>query len=168
MDLNAKISKYFKLKEALFLPSWSVYHIPTEQELFNIINFAKQLDLVREFIGIEINVNVWIRPVKVNTKDTINPTFSKDPIIRQKQEIALKNLNYNMFIGSIATKSAHILGRAVDFTFKGFTTPDKCAVMRYKLIPKLEQWNLRLENIRGNWIHMDNFAPNNERRFFIP
>ncbi len=167
MDLNTKISKYFKLKEALFLPSWGVYHTPTEQELFNIITFAKQLDLVREFIGLTVNVNVWIRPIKVNTKDAIIPIFSKDSIIRQKQEIALKNLNYNMFIGSIATKSAHILGRAVDFTFKGFTTPDKCAVMRYKLIPKLEEWNLRMENIVGNWIHLDNMPVIN-KRFFKP
>jgi len=167
-DPKSKISRFFTVGEALYLPSWHVYHIPSEEEKTNIITLAEQIDRVREFVGAPIETHVWIRPLKVNTKGTIKCVISNDPNKKDIETIALKTLNYNLFIGSRAPNGAHPKGRAIDFNVKGYTTTEQNDIIKHKLLPHLKEWNLRLENIRGNWIHMDNFTPNGERRFFIP
>jgi len=80
-----KISKYFNVHDAIWLPSWQTYHLPTEEEQKNILEMAKKMDTVREFLNLPVNVHCWIRPEK-----------------------------YNKEIGG-APGSAHILGKAVDW-----------------------------------------------------
>lgn len=58
--------KFFKWKEALYLPSWKVYHSPSQQEVQNIIDTCNKLDKFREHIGKPFNINCWIRPTSVN------------------------------------------------------------------------------------------------------
>jgi hypothetical protein len=87
-DPKAKISKYFTVKEACWLPTWGQMHIPNEEEKQNIVKMAQTMDLIREFIQHPITVICWIRPVAYNS----------DPRIGG------------------APKSMHITGRAVDWT----------------------------------------------------
>ena len=82
----SKISKYFKVKEALWLPQWNKLHVPTEDEKKNIIAMAEKMDLVRDFIQFPITINCWMRPTE-----------------------------YNKLIGG-APHSMHIVGSAVDWT----------------------------------------------------
>ena len=42
----AHISEYFTVRDALYLPSWQVYHTPSEKEKANILKLAKKLDLL--------------------------------------------------------------------------------------------------------------------------
>lgn len=142
-----KISKYFTVKEALYLPSWSILHIPSEEEKLNILKMAEKMDLVREFIGSPVSVHVWIRPGSVNQPSS--PRHGQD---------------YNAFIKG-APKSAHKIGSAVDWSVKGTSCDD----IRTKLIPKLEEYDLRMEDLKGsNWVHLDCVKPFNNVRFFKP
>lgn len=142
---KAKISKYFTVGEATYLPSWKAYHQPTEEEKACILKLAATMDKVRELLKRPIIVNVWIRPKFAN--------ISGHPKNGQ---------NYNKFIGG-ASKSAHKLGRAVDFHVKGMD----CRTARGLLISKLKELDIRLENIDGPWLHIDNM-PVKFNRFFKP
>src|SRR5690606_2229521 len=62
----AKISKHFTVKEACWLPSWGVMHIPSEDEKKNILFMAGKMDLVRDFLQKAVKIHVWIRPVLNN------------------------------------------------------------------------------------------------------
>lgn len=70
---------------------------------------------------------------------------------------------YNTLVkGSI--NSAHLKGMAMDFDVPFWD----CDAIRAKLLPKIEDWDLRMENSPGaNWIHLDT-APVVNRRFFRP
>ncbi len=61
-DPKSKISKYFTVGEATYLPKLKIYYKPNEKEKENILKLAKTLDDVREFINKPFNVNIWIRP----------------------------------------------------------------------------------------------------------
>lgn len=149
-DPKAKISKYFTVKEALLLPSIKVLHIPSEEEKIQILALAEKMDVVREFLGKGIIVHCWIRPTSVNCVD---PKY--------------KGFDYNEHIGSKAKKSAHIFGKALDFHVAGYEGKYGCDAMRALLIPKLEEWDMRMEDINGSWIHMD-IAEVKSQRFFKP
>jgi len=155
MDINwsdpkAKISKYFTVHEATFLPSWRIYHQPSEQEKKDIVEFAEAMDIVRKRIGKPIYVHVWIRPKKTNAPNS--DKHGKD---------------YNSFIGSKSTTSGHIFGKACDFHVSGYLGPEKCAEIRQKILPYLEELNIRMEDINGAWIHLDN-KPVGYKGFFKP
>ena len=70
---------------------------------------------------------------------------------------------YNSKIGG-STGSKHIQGRAIDFVVKGMSCDDVRAILE----PKLKEFDLRMENIAGNWIHLDNAKPGISGRFFKP
>ena len=147
---KSKISKYFTVHEATFLPSWRVYHTPSTKEKEEIIKLAKIMDIVRERIGKPIIVHVWIRPKSVNC-----PNSDKH------------GQDYNLFIGSKSTKSGHIFGQAIDFHVTGFSGPSGCNEIRQKILPWLEELNLRMEDINGGWVHIDT-KPVGFKRFFKP
>lgn len=149
-DPEAKISKYFKVKEATYLPSWKMYHIPSKQEKKDIVEFAKKMDKIREIVGKSIIVHVWIRPKKVN-----NPDHKRH------------GQDYNVFIGSKSKTSGHITGIAVDFHVDGYKSPALCHEIRQKILPHLEELGLRMEDIKGPWIHIDS-KPVKHKRFFKP
>lgn len=109
-DHNAKISLNFRVHEALWLPSWRIYHIPSDEEKAHIVKMTDSMESVRGLFGAAIIVHCWIRPLSVNAPDS--PHHEE---------------NYNRYIGSRSTKSAHIFGRAVDFHVSGYSGPNKCA-----------------------------------------
>lgn len=147
-DKNAKITENFTVHEATWLPSWGVYHNPTDQEKQNIIDIAQKMEQVREYLGNKsINVNCWIRPNNVNCD---SPRYW--------------GKNYNKAIGG-ADLSAHILGKAVDFTVSSIS----CDEVRYLLQDQLEKLNLRMEKKPGSmWIHLGNDWEPKKTRYFIP
>lgn len=163
-DKKSKISKYFTIEEALYLPSWGVYHIPSEKEKENIIKTAEKMDKVREFIGKPINVNCWIRPTKANINKEIKINKNN---LTDTQKRALKDLNYNLFIGSTSINSAHIYGLAVDWACYAYMGVSGCKKLRDILEPKLEEFGIRMEDIKGNWIHNDLY-PVVKKRFYKP
>lgn len=146
---ESKISEYFTVHEATWLPSWKCYHTPSEEEKENIVKISKQMDKVRDFLEVGVIVHVWIRPRKLNCPG--HKKHGKD---------------YNRAIGGSA-KSAHTKGSATDWHASGFATPKKCAQIRKKLLPKIEEFGLRMEDIVGGWIHNDN-NPVGFKRFFKP
>ena len=162
----AKISKYFTVREALWLPSWRVMHVPSEAEKASIVKTALSMDKVRDFLGTAISVSVWIRPKKLNCPGfdpksiKISPTDPK----REAKQKALDALDYNSFIGGAAS-SAHITGCAVDWTTKG-----TCDQARAKLKPKLDEFDLCMEDLPGaTWVHNDTLPPRDQTgRFFKP
>jgi len=93
IDLESAIpgSKYFKWKEALWLPKVNAYAVPTEFEQSCIIAQAKALDKVRDHFGYAMIIHSWLRP-KV----------------------------YNQLIGG-APSSRHLAGKATDFSIRGVT-----------------------------------------------
>lgn len=139
-DPRAKISTFFTVKEALWLPQWKRMATvkdglgPTQQE--NLIKVFRIMDQIRGLFGKPVLVHVAFRPY-----------------------------SYNKLIGG-APKSSHVQGMAVDFHVDGVD----CDVARAKLMPKLEEWGLRMENLPGSsWIHIDTRpVPPGGNRFFKP
>ena len=97
-----------------------------------------------------ISVHCWIRPLSVNAPGAEH-----------------HGGNYNRAIGSRATKSAHIFGRAVDFHVSGHQGPEQCGRIRRRILPHLEAWDIRMEDIDGGWVHIDT-NPVGHSRFFKP
>jgi hypothetical protein len=176
-DPKCPISKHFTVHDALYLKSWDVYHIPTEAEIQGILSLAPLMDEIWETFG-EMERHCWLRPIKTNFNGEIRVKLSKsDPKYQMKKD-ALKRKDYNAFIGSTSPSGAHPKGRGLDFHFKYFndrlfdnlTDAEKieaCRIMRLKIIPVLEKLGLRLENIVGTWLHLDNM-PVKYNRFFKP
>jgi len=76
-------------------------------------------------------------------------------------------LVYNEEIGG-AKRSSHLFGMACDFNVKDFTADDVRTLLR----PKLEEFNIRMENLDGaNWVHVDINCTEKtpiEKRYFKP
>jgi hypothetical protein len=144
---KSMVSKYFTVKEALWLPSWQVLHIPSEDEKVSILKHAQNMDKIREFLGVSLNVHCWIRPV-LN-----NPASDKH------------GQDYNVFVKG-AKNSCHKTGLATDYDATGLVCDD----VRTKLESKLEEFDIRMEKMPGgNWVHNDSGeVPEDGHRFFIP
>lgn len=146
-DPKAKISQYFTVKEALYLPAWEVMHTPSDEEKKNILELAAKMDIVREYLDRPIIVHCWIRPKVANVPGS---------------KWHMKN--YNSFIGG-APGSAHAEGKAVDFHCARMT----CGEVRQILQPMLNEYKIRMEDVEGNWVHVDIRPPLPKRsRFFRP
>ena len=146
-DPKAKISDYFKVKEATYLIRWNVYHTPTEQEIANILRMAEVMDKIRAFLGCKVEVHCWIRPAVTNCQNTL-----------------YRGKDYNKLVGG-AKASAHLDGLAVDFHAEHML----CDEVRAKLLPKLEEWDIRMENLpRSGWVHVDLKPPFRGNRYFKP
>lgn len=126
-DPKSKISKYFTVGEATWLPRLKLYYSPSETEKQAIIDLADKLDLFREYLNSPIIVNVWIRPV---TKDKTG-----------------KDVDYNALVGG-AKNSSHKVGQAVDFMVKGYSAEQ----VRQKVKDKLPEWGLYMED-DVTWCH---------------
>lgn len=149
-DENAPVADHFRVHEVLWLPSWRLYHDPSDAEKAEAAKIAEAMDKIRKLVAAPINVHCWIRPIKVNAPDSRHD-----------------GKNYNLYIGSRSKRSAHIFGRAVDFHVAGHTGPDRCDEIRQSLLPHLEEWGIRMEDNRGGWIHIDT-NPVGRNRFFLP
>jgi len=146
-DPKAKISKHFTVKEALYLPAWEVYHVPSDAEKVEIKKTAEKMDLIREYLDRPIIVHCWVRPKSANV-----PGSKWD------------KKNYNAFVGG-APGSAHPEGKAVDFHAARVT----CGEIRHLLLSQLKEFDVRMEDLESNWVHIDTRPPALKRsRFFKP
>lgn len=140
---QSKISKYFTVGEALYLPQWKCYHIPSDDEKANIIRHASNMDKVREVVGPCV-VHCWIRPGALNCPSS--PHHGED---------------YNALCKG-APASRHKKGDATDYHPKNMSCDDA----RAKLEPKLAEFGMRMEKAPGtNWVHNDS-GPVISTRYF--
>ena len=140
LDPADRITQRFTVHEALWLPSWRTYAVPTAEQKANVVAMAARMEMVRSFVNAPIHVHCWLRP--------------KD---------------YNATIKGSSPNSAHIEGKAVDFHVGASVGADTCARVRRIVEPLLDVWKLRMEDHDGPWIHLDcRDVPPGGKRFFKP
>lgn len=91
IDRNIPGTRSFLWREALWLPKWQVYVIPTQEQENEIIKLAYILQGIRDYFGKPINVKSWLRPQL-----------------------------YNELIGG-SGNSYHVKGSACDFVVEGLS-----------------------------------------------
>lgn len=133
---------HFTWAEALWLPSWKCYHIPSEEEKDNLIKVFQKMELIRNYLDSPINIHVAIRPI-LN-----NPTSN------------YHGQDYNILVSG-APNSAHKIGAAVDW----HPIKMSCDEAKAKLISQLKDFDIRLEKDTTSWIHIDILQPNPNRYF---
>ncbi len=145
-DEKSPISKHFTVREALWLPSWNRLAGAADgldsRICGEIVRLAQILDLVREKIGAPFFVHSWYRPPAYNALIAGSPQSA------------------HMSIGAWS---------ACDFHVQGHSDNDGCALMRDAIRPNLSALSLRMENLAGPWVHLDDRQPfNGQPRFFKP
>lgn len=128
--------------EALLLQSWGIYHIPSQKETENIVEFARQINETRKETGESWNVLCWIRPIKVN-----NPSFPE-----------FHGRDYNKFIKG-SSLSRHITGQALDFTNNKLEDTDLWDKVRKSWKGRMEAKEATIKRDKmpyNDWIHIDN------------
>lgn len=131
------ITVNFSWKEALFLPSWNRIANPSDGLTEEIKG-----NLIKVFLVLEDIRLLYNKPITIHC--------------------AYRPLAYNIQIGG-ATHSAHIEGKAIDFSISNVT----CNNVRTKLMPMLDKLNIRMENLpNSNWVHID--IRNTSPRYFKP
>lgn len=135
---KSMITPDISVGETLMLKSWNVHHIPSDQEKKNIVHLAEILQNISDRLSLQPMIHCWIRPISANCPGT-----------------KYHGKNYNAYVGSKANSSLHIPGRAVDFHMNGYLGTKKCNEIRSKILPMLEEFNIRMEDNNGNWIHID-------------
>ncbi len=144
-DEKSLISRYFTVREALWLPTWG--RLATEADgltdrIKGEIEFFAQevMDVLRGALAAPILVHCWFRPPA-----------------------------YNALIGG-APKSPHMSTghwSACDFHLAGFGTTEGCADTREWIMPYLAPLGIRMEDIVGPWVHCDSMPPlSGQPRFF--
>lgn len=149
-DPEAYITTHFKVKEALQLQQWGILHKPSKEEKLEIVKMALKMERVRSLLGgWPLIITSWIRPTKADCKGS-----------------EYHGKNYNEQVGG-APASVHITGGAVDFVSSEFPGVEGCNTVREALLPHLEELGIRMEDHKGNWVHVD-IAPVKYNRFFKP
>ncbi len=123
IDLDALIpgSKYFRWREALWLPKWGIYAYPDPVIHKNIITTASMIaDPIRELFGQPMLITSWWRPHRYNEWGTVNGT------------------EYGV---SGSKGSQHVLGKAIDFTIYNVTLEE----IHNELPKRLETMGIRME-----------------------
>jgi len=115
----------FKVKEAIYLPSWDIYHIPTRTEIDNIIRMARALQNVRNTYGNSMTITSWLRPTNVDPallesgrlKRAPDATYSGASSRARRDgdqtPHPARGADYNKWVGG-AAGSLHITGLAAD------------------------------------------------------
>ena len=126
------LNSNFSWGEALWQPSWSVFHIPSDAEITAITNMAVRLDHVRDIIDRPFAIHCWLRSGSVNNPSS--PYHGQD---------------YNSFVKG-AKMSEHKFGNAVDFHVKGLTIIEAWSAIR-------DIWKGRMEDVNStpSWVHCD-------------
>lgn len=168
---KSRLSANFSVGEALTLPSWGAMHIPSDSEKEAILSIAAQvtkaiLVLAKELNKeIHINVHAWIRPGAANIPGSKWNGKDYNRYIYETQ--VWKGLSAEEIAKKHVPDSPHKTGHAIDFNVIGFEGAIGCAKVRAALLPHLEELGLRMEDLDGGWVHLDNL-PIVNKRFFKP
>lgn len=168
---KARINANFSVGEALTLPSWGAMHAPSEDEKTAILSIADQMTRVILVLAkklnkeIHINVHAWIRPGAANIPGSKWNGKDYNRYIYETQ--VWKGLSAEEIAKKHVPDSPHKTGHAIDFHVIGYEGPVGCAKIREVLVPELEALGLRMEDIIGGWVHLDNL-PVKVSRFFKP
>lgn len=170
-DPKSRITERFGVGEALTLQSWGVMHVPSEDEKAAIVSIAQGVgraaEVLEKIIGrhVSINVHAFIRPEKANIPGSKWDGQDYNRYIYETQ--VWKDLSPEEKAKKTVPKSPHRTGHAIDFHIVGYEGAEKCAQIRQMLIPHLEELGLRMEDLNGGWVHLDNL-PVVHARFFKP
>lgn len=170
-DPKSKLTENFSVGEALLLPSWSAYHVPSEEEKAAIKGIADKVTRLttklEEKLGkqLKIDVHAWMRPAVANIPGSKWNGMDYNRYIYETQ--VWKDLSPEEKAKKKVPNSPHKTGHAIDFHFIGYEGKAKCAEMRKLIEPLLEEFGLRMEDIEGGWIHLDDLPVVNNR-FFKP
>ena len=170
-DPKSKINSRFSVSEALTLPSWGVMHIPSEDEKKAIKGIADKVAAITAEVEaklgkkLPINVHAFMRPGKANIPGSQWDGKDYNRYIYETQ--VWKNLTAEEKVKKTVPNSPHRTGHAIDFHFGGYEGKEKCAEMRQILLPLIEKHGLRMEDMSGGWIHLDDLPVVN-KRFFKP
>lgn len=168
---KSKITPRFSVSEALTLPSWGVMHVPSDEEKKAIIGICEKVgkaaDILEKIIGrkVSISVHAFMRPEKANIPGSKWDGMDYNRYIYETQ--VWKDLTPEEKVKKKVPKSPHRTGHAIDFHIIGFEGAVKCAQIRQMLLPHLEELGLRMEDLNGGWVHLDDMAVVN-KRFFKP
>lgn len=107
IDLDSLIpgSKYFRWREILWCPKWSIHVYPTPEQHGNLIHLAQKMDEIRDLFKKPIQVSSGLRPSV-----------------------------YNELIGG-SKASQHCLGKACDFSIFTMSIDEIHAVLEPRLEP---------------------------------
>lgn len=170
-DPKSKITPRFSVGEALTLQSWGVMHVPSEDEKAAIVSIAEGVGKAAEFLEeklghkVSINVHAFMRPEKANVPGSQWDGQDYNKYIYETQ--VWKDLTPEEKAKKTVPKSPHRTGHAIDFHIVGYEGIDKCQEIRLLLAPELERLGLRMEKIKGGWVHLDNLPVVHERWFSI-
>lgn len=158
-DPKCKISKYFTVKEAIWLPEWKrLGNLPedclTDEIKDNLVETFAWMDDVRDWVGKPINVHLAFRSMAYHLDLYKRMNAANQAAGRPEQHVPMG--------------SQHLSGNAVDFDVSG----EKCEDIEKKIIEegKLDEWNLRMES-KGSptsWVHLDSKTPGPSGRYFKP
>lgn len=142
LEDNIPGCKHFTWHEALWLSSWNraaTADEVTQEILDNLTKTFQKMDKVREYFGKSIKVTICLRTMAYHKE-----LYKRINTDRKKKGIEpLK----------IPMGSAHLSGMGVDFIVKGLKCDDaKAMIIKDK---KLEEWGMRMEDIEGEWVHLD-------------
>jgi hypothetical protein len=168
---KSRISANFTVGEALTLPSWGVMHTPSDEEKEAIKGIGKKVTAIIEDLEkqlgkqLQISVHAWMRPGVANIPGSKWDGKDYNRYIYETQ--VWKNLTAEEKAKKKVPNSPHKTGHAIDFHIVGWEGKDKCREMRKLLLPLLEKHGLRMEDMEGGWIHLDDLPVVN-LRFFKP
>ncbi len=139
LDALVEGSQFFRYREFLWLPQWSICAFPTPVQLANIKKVAVVMDEIRKRFGKPIVITSGLRPTKYN------------------------EWRYPNGVGG-AKASAHIEGKACDFQVVTIP-PDE---VQHELSAHLENLKIRMERNTPSWTHIDIRDPGAEgnRHFY--
>lgn len=153
-----KVSRYFKVREAIFLKRFNRLANDTDglnaDAKASIIEIFDLMDQVRDLLGVPIIVHDAFRSAEYNMR--INGAAN----------------SYHKARIVMIDGRRHFVG-AVDFhpEYSGLTIAQSCDKAKNILRPELERLGLRMEKngIGALWIHLDNGpVPAGGHREFIP
>lgn len=135
-DPQEHVSKFFTVHECLWLPRWS--------------RMANNDDGFCDKIGFNL--------IDLCMKLDLVRDFMKDAMI---VHCMFRPFAYNHLVLG-AYNSPHTRGQACDFHFRA----TDCDQARQTLVPKLQEFNLRMEDLPGAaWVHLDTADVVNHRYF---
>ena len=143
-------AQHFKWKECLFLPSWGIYHTPSDEEVQNLTALITKIDILHDYFDRPFNVHCCIRPTSVNCPGS--PYHGK---------------NYNAHVGG-ATHSSHVVGKALDFDIAGLTVDEVMVQAKAQINNWQLSWEKNGSSVGRNWLHAQDKLVDGIWKIFVP